>query len=49
MYQAPRLEKLGTLRELTLAGGQAGTDTFGTNANAPGCIPSGDSFICRTS
>jgi len=50
MYNAPQLQKLGTLRELTLAGGQAGVDFFGSNANAPGCTPGGAGvFICKTS
>jgi hypothetical protein len=49
MYNAPRLERFGTLRELTLAGGTSGTDTFGTNPAAPGCTPTGGSFSCKTS
>jgi len=48
MYQAPRLERLGTLRELTLAGGQVGVDTFGTNPNASGCTGTGP-FVCTSS
>jgi len=50
MYKSPKMEVLGSLRELTLAGGNAGADLFGVNINAPGCTPGGPGvFICRTS
>lgn len=49
MYNAPKLARYGTLRELTLAGGQNGTDTFGTNPSAPGCTPTQAGNLCRTS
>lgn len=50
MYKSPKMEVLGSLRELTLAGGNAGADLFGVNINAPGCTPGGVGvFICRTS
>lgn len=51
MYEKPKLERFGTMRELTLIGPAAGSDiasVFGLDA---GCNPNTDDpdFACRTS
>ncbi len=50
MYKAPKLERFGTLRELTLGGGSVATDFFGATSDGnAGCraVPSG--AICINS
>ena len=40
MYNAPAVQRFGTLRELTLGGGTDVTDPFGpTSDGNAGCIP----------
>lgn len=38
MYQAPQLQRYGTLRELTLGGGSVPSDGF-TPQDTDGCMP----------
>jgi hypothetical protein len=46
MYETPKMEPLGTLRELTLGGGVALTDPFISNQGCEG-TPQGP-ITCRT-
>jgi hypothetical protein len=46
MYEKPRMERLGTLRELTLGGGVALTDPFISNQGCEG-TPQGP-ITCHT-
>lgn len=48
-YGKPRLERLGTFRELTQSGGAAFSDLFTTD-NADGCVmTSSSSYTCNDS
>lgn len=48
-YGKPRLERLGTFRELTQAGGAAFSDLFATDS-AVGCVlNSSSSYTCTKS
>jgi hypothetical protein len=50
MYEAPKVERYGTLRELTLGGGMADTDFQTRNTPDDDCISSiGDIDVCTSS
>lgn len=46
MYEKPRLQRFGTLRELTLSGGASFSDGWTTDAT-DGCVITGSStYVC---
>ena len=50
MYQAPTLQRFGTLRELTLGGGSFSVDMFGpTSDGNSGCTPGTGGAWCANS